>query len=228
MSQTETHSAPGPLGSRPPPLDLLQSRVDGAAAYGIGQPAYLEVLADAPYTILVSPHRPANYSDLGATLQFIAGEVLQRSADAPEVLFRSVELSRLHQVIHTGCDVVPSNAPLFASQCASKALEYGGPEKVVMVFDPARLEKTFKKVRKSEPPEFLDQLRADYPSAMELNQEWIWLSKLPPGDGRIGTAYETECSFFIPGKPHEALLMLFLTGNDRNMLQTEFLRHTTR
>src|SRR3954465_10973972 len=68
-----------------------------------------------------------------------------------------------------------------------------------------------------------DMLDFNDPNKLGSGKEMI---ELPLGDGRIETTYETEYSFFIPGDPHEALLMVFLTGNDRNMLRTEFLRQS--
>lgn len=225
MKRDASRLEKSPSRDRIPPLDSLQTEIDSGAEFGLFPAIELELLSDAPVTFLVSSRNREN-ADLSAALEFIVNKIYPEFDHAPTALFRSVELPRLGQIIQSGCDVVPTSAPLFASTFASKAWEYGGPDKVVMAFDPARLQATFKKVRKSESPALLDQLRIEYPSAKEMDQDWLWFSKLPPGDGRMGTAYETKYSYFIPGNPREALLMVFLVGNDRELLYTEFLSHT--
>jgi hypothetical protein len=219
-------NSPRASGANRSALDRLQSQVDGGAEYGLFPAIDLELVSDAPITILVSPRLRENRADLSAALGFIASKSLQKRIGGTEVLFRAVEITKLGQVIRTGCDVVPSNAPLFASDYASKAWEYGGTNKVVMVFERARLQETFKKVRSSEAPEILRRIRSEYPSAKEIDRDWLWFSRLPLGDGRIATVYETDYSFFIPGNPQEALLMVFLVGTDRDRLRTEFLKQT--
>ena len=224
MNRNEHHSAPGAPASRNVLIDDLQREVDAAAEYGLFPPIELESLADSPITILISPRLNENGQDLSSALEFIASKLIPRCDSTRNLLFRAVELTRLGQVTNFGCDVAPSTAPIYASESAKKALEYGN---VVMVFDPARLDKTFAKVLKSECPATLRRLSKEYPSVKVIEEDWLWFSKLPPGDGRIGTGYEMDYSFFIPGNPHEALLMIFLIGNDRDMLRAEFLRYTS-
>ena len=223
MNQNSPHSTPVTADPIRRLSDDLQRQVDAAAAHGLFSPIEVEALATAPLTISVAPRTDGNPNDLDFALWFIASKLLPTIAASQAVLFRGVHLSSLGHVISNGCDVAPSTAPLFASDSAQKALEYGC---VVMVFDPAKLEKTFKKVRKSEPASTLHQLREEYASETELDEDWLWFSKLSPGDIRIGTLYESEYSFFIPGNPHDALQMIFLVGNDRDVLRADFLRCT--
>ncbi len=218
MSPNAPHAADNPALL----VDDLQQEVDAAADYGLFPPIEVEVLAVAPITILVSLRGSGKSDDVSSALGFISSKLFPKDGDTRKFLFRGVKLTRLAQVMSFGCDVSPSTAPLYASEYASKALEYGD---LVMVFDPARLDKTFRKVPKSECPETLSRLREEYPTAIEDDENW-WFSKLPPGNGRTGTIYESYYTFFIPGDPHEALLMLFLAGNDRNALRDEFLRCT--
>lgn len=202
--------------------DNLQKEVNAAADFRIFPSIDVEVLATIPITLLISPRAQDTSRDqLNSALEFIAEKLLQRSLEAEAVLFRGVEQSRMEQVTGSGCDVVPSCAPFFASEDANKALEYG---ELVMVFDPKELDKTFRKVLKSESPETLARLRVEYPSEMEMDEDWLWFSKFPQGDGRIGTLYESDYAFCIPGDPHKALLMFFLIGKDRNALRAEYLR----
>jgi len=195
------------------PIPDLWDQIDTATGYFGFPKIQFEVLAEAPLTLLISLPRDNRVSDLGPCLTFLAEKALRRDSDDPPLRYRCVELSRLETIIRTGCDVVPSDSPIYAA-CLDKALEYGGYNRVVQVFDPQGLEKTFRKVRKSEAWELSEGFRLTYPSLKEMDGEWLWFSKLPPGDFRIGTAYETEYSFFIPGDPLKALLMVFLVGDD--------------
>jgi hypothetical protein len=204
-------------------LPDLQRQLDTAASYFAFRSVPLEVLTETPLTILISQPCQNCSENLAVCLEFLAKKALRTDLKSPDLLFRGVELSRLATIIQTRCDVVPSHTPLSAGY-AGKALEYGRANKVVEVFDSQKLERTFKKVRRSEAPEILDQLRQNYPSLKEVDSEWLWFSKLPPGDFRIGTGYEIEYSFFIPGNPAEALLMVFLVGENPEELRAEFLK----
>jgi len=206
--------------------EFLQQQLDKAAGYFGFPTVRIEVLTEAPLTILVSQPGKNSADALDHCLSFVAGKALGRTEDDPNLLFRCVELSRLGQIIQTGCDVFPSHSPLYAA-CSGKALEYGGSNKVVQVFDPDKLQKTFMRVRKSEAPYLLERLNQAYPSSKEIDDEWLWFSKLPPGDFRIGTGYEMEYSFYIPGNPIEALLMIFLVGGETNDLRAEFIKSTS-
>jgi len=208
-------------------LDQLRGYIEAAVENGICSAVNIEILADTPYTILVESQTREDSGELLEGLELIASKALKRSKDAPNLLFRSVKLQKLGQVIRTGCDVTPSDAPLFATEYTRKALEYGGSGKVILVFDPKKLQKTYKKASVSESPEVLNRLGKEYPSVMEISPDWLWFSKLPLGDARIGSSYEIEYSFFIPGNAREALLMIFVIGNDINSLRAEFLRQTT-
>lgn len=99
-------------------------------------------------------------------------------------------------------------------------MEYGD---VVMAFDPHKLDKTFRRVPKSENPDTLLRLKLEYPTMLEVDDD-LWFSRLPPGNGRTGTTYESFYTYFIPGEPREALLLLFLIGDDADALRAEFRR----
>lgn len=221
MNQNETHSTPRAAAFQKLQLSEIQTEVDAAADYGLFPAIEVEVLADVPVTLLVSPKAGGSKGELNSALEFIASRLFGGSGSKRPCLFRGVELDRLSQIVSTGCDVIPSTAPIYASPHAAKALEYGD---VVMAFDLAKLEKTFREVSKSENPETLDRLRQEYPTVLEMDGDWLWFSKLPPDDERTGTIYESYYTFFIPGDPREALLLLFLIGTDRDALRTQFLQ----
>lgn len=223
MNTNEPYSTPCAPDARKSPGDDLQREVDAAAKYGLFPPVDVEALADKPITMSVSSQGIESGGDLSSALEFIAKKLLPNHAGIQGVLFRGVDIARLGQITSSGCDAVPSTEIIFATDSAKKALEYGN---LVMVFDPAKLERPFKDVLKSEGPEALRRLRTEYPVEKEIDENWLRFSKRPRGSGRIGTGNYRHYEFFIPGNPHEALLMIFLVGNDRDLLRADFLRCT--
>jgi hypothetical protein len=221
MIQNEPNCAPLAPKSIESPIEDLQRQVDAASEFGLFPPIDVEVLGFAPTTILVSPRAnvKSDDSDLSGALGFIADTLFPRQSTARDKLYRGVELHRLGQVSRFGCDVTPSTAPIYASEYPKKALEYG---ELVMVFDSARLDRTYRDVPKSENPRTLSRLREKYPTVIEKDGNRLWFSMLSPDDNRTGTIYEGYYTFYIPGDPHEALLMLFLVGKDPNALRSAF------
>lgn len=220
MKQNESQTLLSETKSRNLLAGDLQSKVNSAAEFGLFPPVEVEVLATDPVTIMVSPKAGGNRSYADDALAFIARGFIPQWTGGQPFLFRGVEMSRLSQIISTGCDVVPSTSPIHATPYPSKALEYGN---VVMAFDAARLDKTFRRVPKSVSLDMLNRLREEYSTMLEVDGD-LWFSRLPPDDVRIGTIYESYYTFFIPGDPREALLVLFLIGDDRDALRAEFRR----
>jgi hypothetical protein len=202
------------------PLSDLQTELNAASDFGLFPAINVELLANQPVTLLLTPRNGGRRDDLSRALGFIGSRLFSHRDEAPHFLFRGVGIKRLAQVMRTGCDVTPSTAPIYASQYPSKAMEYG---EVIMAFDPDKLDRTFRRVSKSESPETLKQLKEEYPTLLEVDGH-LWFSRLPPDDGRTGTTYESYYSFFIPGDPRQALLMLFLIGDDPAALRTEFVK----
>jgi hypothetical protein len=211
MNNKEAHTnAHESSGTRSSLIDNLQKEVDAAAKFGICQMVNVESLADQPITISVSRRVNDSRHDLGSALSFIARKLSPKDG-LHQFLFRGVKLNQLEHVARSGCDVTPSTAPLHASEYPNKALEYGD---LIMVFDPDKLDKTFRIVPKSENPETLSHIREEYPTEIETDVGELWFSKFPREDGRLGTIYESYYTFFIPGDPREALLMLFIIGEE--------------
>ena len=207
-------------GNRSLPLSELQARVNDAAKFGLFPAIDVEVLANVPLTILVTPQKGGRRSEVSDAMGFIVGELFPLGDESLKPLFRGVDLTRLGDIMTTGCDVLPSTAPIYATPYPAKAMEYGN---LIMAFDTSKLDRTFRRVPRSESPDTLLRLQQEYPTMLEVDDE-LWFSRLPPGDGRTGTTYESVYTYFIPGKPSEALLMLFVIGDDANKLRTEFQR----
>jgi hypothetical protein len=220
MKENEAAPAGGKRRKRPLPLGELQARVNDASQHGLFTAIDVEVLANVPLTILITPRKGGRRSEVEDALGFIASELFPLGDESLKPLFRGVELTRLGHIMTTGCDVLPSTAPIYATPYPAKAMEYGD---VVMAFDPSKLDKTFRRIPKSENPDTLLRLKQEYPTMLEVDDD-LWFSTLPPGDGRTGTIYESVYTYFIPGEPREALLMLFLICDDADALRAEFRR----
>jgi hypothetical protein len=169
-------------------------------------------------TVLQSP------AEWAVLLDILAQSYADPLSRRRQLLYRSVEMSRLQQVVRCGCDVTPTDAPMFATDDTSKALEdYGGPNKVVEVFDRAKMERTFRTVSKQETPENLAKLRRIYPT-MKLGSNCIWCTRLQPGDAAYhNEENEAMYGFFIPGDAKKALIMVFLVGEEPERLRAEAL-----
>ncbi|MDQ8206962.1 hypothetical protein QEH52_05540 [Coraliomargarita sp. SDUM461003] len=206
MSDNETKHTPTSstkLGS----LAGLQKRVDGASNFGVCPLVEIKMVAEQPLTLSVARRDKNERLNLGCALSFIAGELFP-TIKRPQFLYRGVSLKHLEHVSKEGIDVEPTNAPIFATDRPDKALEYG---ELVMVFDPIKLDKTYRTAPKDAPDEVLSRLRAEYPTELEIDGK-LWFSRMPADNARTGTIYESHYTFFIPDDPHEALLMLFVIG----------------
>jgi hypothetical protein len=204
-------------------LKDLSKNVATASKLGFCPIVNFEVLSDQPICLALTPETGECKKEVEFSLVYIARK-LSNSDLTRKFLFRGVKLERLESVVTSGCDVTPTTARIFATDTPSKALEYG---EVIMVFDATKLVKTFVEVPKSESTQILNRLRSEYPTELEKGGS-LWFSKLPPEDFRVGTLYEGCYSYYIPGDAREALLMIFLVGDDKHKLLSEYVRHTNK
>lgn len=132
---------------------------------------------------------------------------------------RCVESERLPLILQQGCDVQPTDSVLWTDKFPSKALEYGGDEKVMMVFDIRRTEPSYQEVPADTDQKALDELRKAYPTVeRSIDGSMLWLSRLPEHDKRVTTPYEVEHGRWIPDDPFEALMGLLVLGRDMKKL----------
>ncbi len=124
--------------------------------------------------------------------------------------FRGVGIDRLAQVLSTGIDVVPSDAPIFADRL-DKALEYGGVPKVVLALDPTKLDRTFREVSANTDPDAIAELKKTFPTEIKSDcGTMLWLTKLSFEDRRATKSYERDYAWWIPGNSMEALRAVLL------------------
>lgn len=128
---------------------------------------------------------------------------------------RGVSSERLPVILSTGCDVEPSNAPLFVASI-EKALEYGHDrDQVIQVFDRKCLRPSFCERDADLSQEERAEIERDYPNVIpSVDGSTLWFTRLAPSDTRAATGYEREYGYWIPGDPVEALCALILIFDD--------------
>jgi|GEM_PF-2804676 len=132
---------------------------------------------------------------------------------------RGVPWTRLPVILATGCDVEPSDSPIFAS-CLEKALEYGHEgDQVIQVFDHESLRPSFCERSASLTEEERAEIEKDYPTVIpNVDGSMLWFTRLSPDDSRAATGYEREYGYWLPGKPIDALCALILISSDTQQL----------
>lgn len=147
-------------------------------------------------------------------------------AELPELLgpgCRAVELDRLPYLLEHGVDVQPTDAVIWVSYL-SKALEYGGDLKAVMVFDAKHLQCTFQEVASSTSPCEVNAIARVYQTRLSSEDgTMLWFSRLPSADRRVASPYEVAHGRWIPGDPWLALRIILVIGS----LTSNVLEHTT-
>lgn len=133
------------------------------------------------------------------------------------MLFRAVSFDRLEDIKLNGVDVSPIDAPIFCDDL-EKASEYGEWPKVVMGFDSAMLDRTYRQVDATIPEDELAHLQATFPTLEKSTDgSKIWLSRLPSESRARTTHYERSYAYWIPGNPWDALRIIILADlNERD------------
>ncbi|MGV0853039.1 hypothetical protein [Mycolicibacterium phlei] len=129
-------------------------------------------------------------------------------------VFRGVSPERFLNVLITGVDVEPTDAPIYCAEF-DKAWEYGGTSvgesaRLIMALDRSKLERTFTTLPSSATPEEIATVRETYPYQHAEHQGELWFSRID----RYFPAYEVPYGYWIPGDATEALLAIFLVGDD--------------
>ena len=128
---------------------------------------------------------------------------------------RGVGADRLPVILATGCDVEPTDAPLFVADL-EKALEYGDEgDQVIQVFHHNCLEPSFREREASLSAEERMEIEKDYPNVIPSNDgSYLFFTRLSPDDNRSATDYERAYGYWIPGNSVEALSALILISAD--------------
>lgn len=155
-------------------------------------------------------------------LEYLATKVFKCADDSNPNVFRSVGIDRMTQIMASGCDVCPTDASFFPGNL-QKSIEYGGHNKVILLFDRTRLERTHKVIAADTDPKLLEEARKTFPTCVPLEDgKSLWFSRIPSNDPTVNSTYEETWGYFIPGDPWQALLAIFLVGSDPIELRKSF------
>jgi hypothetical protein len=134
-------------------------------------------------------------------------------------LFRGVPPDRFLTVLATGVDVTPTDPPIYCADL-EKAWEYGatsgsqGP-RLIMALDSSKLERTFQTLPSGAMPDEIAAVRATYPHHHPEHPDGLWFSRID----RFFPAYEIPYGYWIPGDARDALMAVFLVGDDDSWRQ---------
>lgn len=122
-------------------------------------------------------------------------------------LCRGISYRRLPVVVRTGIDVDPPDAPFFA-EYITKAVEYGGWPKVLLVLDEDMTAPACLDLAADCDADLLESLKVDYPTMKSLGAGTIRLSRFPAGHHAVGSAEENAFGHWIPDNQKAALLAI--------------------
>ena len=147
----------------------------------------------------------------------IAGDLMLFAKDFFEekglkVIYRSVEYSKLPDILENGVDVEPTDGTIYCSRELTKVLEYGGQEKVVQVFDIEKLKPTMHIIYdpKSKTEQEILDLQKTYPYKTVDGNGSILLSRFSRNNLQMFSQSERDYCYWIPDDPKKALVGLFL------------------
>ena len=183
----------------------------------------VELAAVAPCPVLICP---GVFGELvAADLDMLAMCYAIETVRAAQrfLQYRGVALERLPVVLRSGCDVEPSDRPFWSAERIDKALEYGGREQLLLVYDPRRLTPAWVILDADCPASKRADLERLYPTVVWENGESTKLSRLPPSEYHGGIGYDNY-AHWIPADPFEALLMIVAIGRPEYPLMSEVLR----
>lgn len=122
-------------------------------------------------------------------------------------LFRGVDKASLERALRNGIDVEPTYMHWYGADL-EKALEYGGDNPAVLIIDGACAQRPFRDVpihASGSAHAEAQRWAASEAIASEDGQSMRY-SRLPLGDSRRGSSYETTYAWYLPGNPLDALL----------------------
>jgi len=184
---------------------------------------YIEIAAVAPCPVLMRPGQTAEtIADDLATLSMCYGiEVIR--AGKRLLQYRGVALNRLPTILRTGVDTEPAHGVFWSSDRIGKALEYGGRDKVLLVFDPRRLRPASIVLDGECPREERCEVERMYPTVVWETGQSTKLSRLPASEYHGGIGYD-HYAYWIPDDPFDALMLIIAVAPPECPLVSEVLR----
>lgn len=171
----------------------------------------IAVAAVAPHPVLVCADKYAEQiaPELNAICTCYGIDIVR---DARRMLvYRCVDLDRLPTILQTGRDADPSDGVFYASDCLDKALEYGGREQVLMVYDPRRVRPAWVTIGPDCSTADRDEIERLYPTMVYEDGATTKRSRLPASEYQAGIDYD-HYAYWIPGEPLQALVTVVTIG----------------
>lgn len=137
-------------------------------------------------------------------------KLIKEEHDFPE--YRGVTIERLTSILLIGVDVEPADAPFYASDI-DKAWEYPSmyEPRAVFAIRKSMMKPSWSMLSADATPEQIAEVQREYPHQHE-NGNTLWFSRIAEQGRPLG--YEAAYGYWIPGSAQEALVAVFLFGND--------------
>jgi hypothetical protein len=183
----------------------------------------VEIAAVAPCPVLMCPGQRAEIiaDDLAALSMCYGIEAIR--AGKRLLQYRGVALGRLPTILRTGVDTEPAHGVFWSSDRIDKAIEYGGRDKVLLVFDPRRLRPGWVVLDRKCPREERREAERLYPTVVWETEQSTKLSRLPAGEYHGGIGYD-DYAYWIPDDPFGALMLIIAVAPPECPLVSEVLR----
>ncbi len=152
---------------------------------------------------LIPPH---SEQSIARWLDDLMASALVQSGVRGWPMYRGVAHSNLDRVLCAGIDVIPTDAVFWATDDPKKALEYGGDDRIVLIFDVTRMRRSFCELAPDASPEAIMAAEKSFGSDYELAKDGTrCYSRLPRSDRRRCSPYEAEYGWYFPSNPKSAL-----------------------
>lgn len=186
----------------------------------------VKLLVEQPYPVLLAETSEPNVATIDPQRLDRIADGIKRvlverlGRDAWISAYRAVGLDRLGVVLTTGIDVEPPDAPFFSTPDLSKALEYGGYPKLILVLAPSKLTPSWLELPGDTQVEELQAHRITYPTMFRSEDSTkVWLSRLRESDPRAASPYEAEYGHWIPHDAKAALRAVVLLGDPQQVVR---------
>lgn len=128
---------------------------------------------------------------------------------------RGVPLEKLPLVLRYGVDSEFPAGP-FNVGGLYKAVEYTSNPGAVLFYNDDKLDATYREVPVNTDAVELATLGAIFPTKLvSADGNWLWFSRFPADHRQIQTPYEFHYARWIPGNPFEALIAVWILGEQK-------------
>ncbi|CAJ1505297.1 hypothetical protein [[Mycobacterium] burgundiense] len=136
------------------------------------------------------------------------------------IAFRGTSIERLPAVLRNGVDVEPTDAPIYCAD-PDKASEYAKPgfgqsgPGLLMAFHGGHLDQSFRILPADASSAEITEVERFYPHLHRYPDGRMWFTRFSDS----ASAYEIEYGYWIPGSARDALLAIFLLGQEDELIE---------